>query len=194
MSDTAIEFPSLSSPTRPPVADTGYGLSWTQSFIPGARTLRRMVRGPMAPPIEIDKLYPAEKESGSDLIAVLPLLAEAIDLLEKARIAERDKEVIEADRYSQRFQVFLPELFMRRKIGDGYGVIVNSLHFAFVNQHGRPLGFEQLTTVLRVLKELRSAPLVPFQRALKSVQDLEDCQLQVDPPVLSELIEEPEDE
>lgn len=148
----------------------------------------------MALPIEIDKLYPADKDSKSDVIAALPLLAEAIGLLEKARAAARNKEAIAADRYSQRFQVLLPDLFMRRKIGDGYGAIINSLHFAFVNQHGTPLTFEQLTTVWRVVKELRSAPFIPFDQALKSVGELEDCRLQVDPPVLSELIEEPEDE
>jgi hypothetical protein len=154
-----------------------------------------MVSGSAAiAPIEIDKLYPADKNSASDLIAALGLLAEAISLLEKARSAAREKEVIAADRYSQRFQVLLPQLFIRRKIGDGYGVVINSLHFAFINQRGKPISFEQLTTVWRVVKELRNAPFIPFEQALKYVGELEDCQLQVDPPILSELIEEPEDE
>jgi hypothetical protein len=194
MPDTStIEFPSRPSPARPPVPDTGYGLPGTH-FIPRTKTARPIVHGSMALPIEIDKLYPADVDSKVDVIPALGLLAEAIDLLEKARLAVRDKELIAADRYSQRFQVLLPDLFMRRKIGDGYAAIINSLHFAFVNQRGRPLSFEQLTTVWRVMKELRNGPFVPFEQALKSVGELEDCHLQVDPPILSELIVEAEDE
>lgn len=154
----------------------------------------------MALPIEIDKLYPAEKNSKADVIAALGLLAEAIGLLEKARAASRSKDAMESDRHSQRFQVLLPDLFRRRKIGDGYGAIINSLHLAFVNQRGKPLSFEQLTTVWRVVRELRNAPFVPFEQALRSVEELEDCHLQVYPTTISELVEEieeteePEDE
>jgi hypothetical protein len=193
MSDTPIEFPSQASPAPLPAGDTAFGLPGTR-FIPRANTVRPIIHGSTAPVIEIDKLYPADKDSKSDLIAALPLLADAIELLQEARTAARDKKIFEADRYSQRFQMLLPQLFMRRGIGDGYGVIVNSLHFAFVNQHGTPLNFEQITTVWRVVKELRSAPFVPFEQALKSVGELEDCHLRVDPQILSELIEEPEDE
>jgi hypothetical protein len=196
MTETTIEFPRQSSPKRPPTSDTAFGLPGTQGPAPiTAGTARSTVRGSMAlAPIPIDKLYPAEKNSASDLIAALGLLAEAIGLLERARAAARDKEVIPADRYWQRFQVLLPDLFVRRKIGDGYGVVINSLHFACINQHGRPLSFEQLTTVWRVVKELRNSPFVSFEQGLKYVSELEECDLAVDPPVLSELIEESEDE
>lgn len=193
MSDTPIEFPSQLSHAHPPAADTGYRLPGTQSFIPKAKTVRPIVHGSMALPIEIDKLYPADKDSKADVIAALGLLAEAIGLLEKARAAARNKEAIEADRYSQRFQVLLPDLFRRRKIGDGYGAIINSLHFAFINQRGKPLTLDQLTTVWRVVKELRNGPFVPFEQALRSVAELEDCHLQVYPATISELIEEIEE-
>jgi len=198
MPDTnIIEFPRGPVPGHSPAGGTGgFGPSGTQGPVPtAARTARQIVRGSLAfVPIEIDKLYPADKNSASDLIAALGLLADAIGLLEKARVAAREKEMVTADRHIQRFQMLLPGLFAHRKIGDGYGVIINSLHFAFVNQHGKPLNFEQLTTVWRVVRELRSAPFVAFDQALKSVGELEDCQLQVDPPILSALIEEPEDE
>ncbi len=154
-----------------------------------------IVRGSAAPApiIEIDKLYPADKDHVSDLIAALGLLAEAIDLLDKARVSARNKEAITADRYWQRFQMLLPKLFMHRRIGDGYGAVINSLHFACINQHGAPLSFEQLTTVWRVVKEIRSAPVTPFEQALNYVHELEDCSLQVYPAKISDLIEEPEE-
>jgi hypothetical protein len=200
MPDTkTIEFPK-NAPEQPPASGTGgYGLSGTQVPL-AARTVERVVRGSeaLAPVIEIDKLYPADKDYVSDLIAALGLLADAIGLLDKARVSARNKEAITADRYWQRFQMLLPKLFAHRKIGDGYGAVINSLHFACINQRGAPLSFEQLNTVWRVVKELRSAPVTPFEQALKYVQEFEDCRLQVYPATISELIEgpveEPEDE
>ena len=59
---------------------------------------------------------------------------------------------------------------------------------------GRPLSFDQLTTVWRVIKELRNAPFVSFEQALNYVGELETCGLQVDPSIVSELIEDTEDE
>jgi hypothetical protein len=198
MPDTdTIEPLRLPIPRRHSSLGTGgYELSGTQSpMATGASAARAIVRGATLPaPIEIDKLYPADKTSTSDLIAALGLLAEAVSLLERARTAARGKEMVVADRYTQRFQMLLPDLFARRKIGDGYGAVINSLHFALINQHGRPLSFEQLTTTWRVAKELRNAPFTPFEQALRFVQELEDCHLQVYPAAISELIEEPEDE
>jgi len=143
--------------------------------------------------IDIDTLYPADKEYVSDIVDALALLGEAVGLLDKARVSARNKEAITADRYWQRFQMLLPKLFRHRKIGDGYGVVINSLHFASINQHGTPLSFEQITTVWRVVKELRNAPVPHFEQGLKYVQELEDCRLQVYPATISELIEEKEE-
>jgi hypothetical protein len=188
MPDTnLIEIPKRAPESRSSAGTGGYGLSGTKDAA-AARTAMPIVRGSTVP-IEIDKLYPADKDNVSDVIAALPLLADAIVLLEKARTAIRT-EPTTADRYWQRFQMLLPNLFKHRKIGDGYGVVINALHFTCINLHGAPLSFEQLTTVWRIVKELRSAPFTPFEQALKYVQELEDCHLQVYPATISDLIEE----
>lgn len=193
MPDTnIIEIPRQSPRGRPATAGTGgFGVTGTQGPAPTVtRAQTSTTRGSaVLAPIEIDKLYPADKDSASDLIAALGMLADAIDLLEKARVAAHGKEAVTADRYAQRFQMLLPDLFKRRKVGDGYGVIINSLHLALINLHGQPLSFEQITTIWRVLKELRNAPFIPFEHALKCVEDLEECHLQVDPTIVAELIE-----
>ena len=108
--------------------------------------------------------------------------------LESARVASQQKDWITADRYTQRFQASLPNLFTPRRIGDGYGVIINSIHIAFVNRRGKPLNFDQLTAIWRVLKELRNAPFIQFEPALDYVEELETCGLEVDPINLSELV------
>jgi hypothetical protein len=197
MPDTnIIEIPRLSPQGRPSAGTGGFGMSGTQSPSPAlAGTASSIVHGSVVhAPIEIDKLYPAEGGLASDLISALGLLADAIGMLEKARAALRGKEAVTADRYAQRFQMLLPDLFKHRKVGDGYGVIVNSLHFALVNQRGKPLSFDQLTTIWRVIRELRNAPFVRLEPALRFVQELEDCHLQIYPAAISGLIEEPEDE
>jgi hypothetical protein len=190
MADTIAVFPKP-APRRPiPTRETGVALSGTQPG-PVTQVASRSSAAPAV--IEIDKLYPATQDSSSDVITALTLLAEAIELIGEARTASQKKDIVTSDRYAQRFQATLPLLFKPRKIGDGYAVIVNSLHFAFINLRGRPLSFEQLTTVWRVLRELRNRPFVPFEQALDYVGDLEECGFQVDPPNVPELVHD-EDE
>ncbi len=196
MTETLIEFPKREAATRQNVVqDTTFRLPGTQVGPHSAAVKTgQAVQGSQALTIEIDKLYPATEGSASDLIRALGLLADAIELLEKARAAARDKEIVTSDRYTQRFKALLPDLFGCRRVGDGYGVIINSLHFALVNQHGEPLSFEHLTTAWRVLKGLRNRPFVSFDEAMESVGELEASNLKVDPVVLPELVGDSEDE
>jgi hypothetical protein len=192
MTDTVVAFPKPSSPgVDQPVRETGVAMGGTQ---PGRVFFGTGGASAPCAVIEIDKLYSTTEGVGSDVVAALSLLADSIEVLGEARIADQKKDVVTADRYVQRFQANLPGLFALRKIGDGYGVIVNSLHFAFISQRGKPLSFEQLTTVWRVVRELRNAPFVLFERALDYVEELEKCGLKVDPPIISELLKGTEDE
>ena len=197
MADTPIDIPRHPSPKPPSVPETGLRLPGTQTGpMPMSLKESHPSEGSLAlaPVIEIDKLYPSTKGSRSQLLRALEMLADAIDLLSKARTAAQRNNSIEADRFIQRFEATLPALFRCRRVGDGYGVIVNALHFAAINQHGEPLKLDQITTVWRILKELRNRPFVEFEQALDYVEELENCGLQVDPPILSELLEPPEDE
>jgi hypothetical protein len=194
MSDTNIlEFRSLRPAPAAAVGTGGYRLSGTQAAVAAPSPVSKQISGRVAiMPIEIDKLYPADKDFASDMLAALVLLAEAIDLLEKARAA-RNKEPMIADRYWQRFQCLLPRLFAHRKIGDGYGAIINAVHFSCINQHGVPLSFDQLTTVWRVMKQLRSTPAIAFEQSLRHVQEIEESHLQIYPATISELFSEPDE-
>lgn len=196
MDETTIAFPKHKPSNGETFRETGVALSGTQRPTrPGLAYERASGSGALAVvPIDIDKLYPATIGSLSDLATALGLLAEAIRLIGEARASMQKKEFVASDRYVQRFQANLPALFTPRKIGDGYAVIVNSLHVAFINQRGRPLNIDQLTTVWRVLRELRNAPFIQFEQALGFVNEIEKCGLQVDPPIVSELLEESEDD
>jgi hypothetical protein len=190
MADTVIAFPKQ-RPVEPlaPLQGTGFKLPATAPPASQGAVRTDYIGAALPMLIEIDKLYPAEENSKSEIIGALGLLADAISLLEKARISANEKRFVDSDRYTQRFQTLLPSLFARRKVGDGFGTTINSLHFAMINQHGKPLSFEQLTTVWRVLKELRNAPFISLDQSIKWVEDFEECELKVDPPVLADLIE-----
>jgi hypothetical protein len=109
-------------------------------------------------------------------------------------MAAQKRRLMEADRYTQRFEATLPALFRCREVGDGYAVVINSLHFAAINKRGEPLNLDQLTTAWRILRELRSKPFVEFDQALEYVEELEASGLHVDPPIVSELLEDLEHE
>lgn len=192
MADTVLAFPKRKAPV-PAQHGTGFKLPGPPLPPPGDVVYSTYESGSAAPAvIEIDKLYPEERESRSKVVKVLGLLGDAVSLLEMARLSARQNNESDADRYSQRFQALLAPLFEHRAIGDGFVSAINSLHFAFINQHGKPLTLEQLTTVLRVMKELRNGPFVTFEQSLRWVEEFEQHELKVDPPVLADFIEEPE--
>ncbi len=195
MAETVVEFPKRKPSQSVPLQGTGFRLPGTLVTFPqeGLRSNYSIGAAALAP-IEIDKLFPAEKDSKSRVITALGLLADAISLLEKARVSAHEEKLIDADRYTQRFQTLLIPLFAQRAIGDGFASTVNSIHFALINHHGKPLTFEQLTTIWRVLRELRNSPFVSFEKSLNWAEEFEECELKVDPPVLAGLIEEVESE
>jgi len=198
MPDTIIEFPKGARPRRiTALQDTGFRLSGTEPG-PAPMVRRRAdLRGQTAQAaalIEIDQLYPATETGRPDVFKALQLLADGISALERARVAARNNDPITADRFVLRFQLMLPGLFSCRKVGDGYALIVNSLHFAFINQHGMPLTPDQMTAVWRILRELRTRPFLSFDQGLVYVTELDSHGLQVDPQILSELVTDPSDE
>jgi hypothetical protein len=136
--------------------------------------------------IRIDSLWHAPSENPSQVIRALDLLKQASDILGKARAAE---SIIDADQFIQAFQMLLPKLFTYRAVGDGFGLIVNSLHYAFVNLHGKPLTKEQVTTIWRTIRELRVKPAMSPEQGLERVGEFEELGLEIDPPGIGDLCE-----
>jgi len=186
MADTVIDFEkAAASVLSKKATDTAFRLAGTDEGPPPVA--RRKTRGAGVAPIEIDQLYPATEGAHPELLKALGLLADAIALLDQARVAALNN-ALDADRLVQRVQVLLPTLFTCRRLGDGYGLVINSLHFAFINLRGKPLSKEQINAVWRVLKELRNRPFLTFEQALNCVSEFEEVRLEVDPTVLSELV------
>ena len=195
MADTLIEFPKLPPKLGQLDRETGIALSGTQPEMIYSRPVgSRSATSAALAPIPIDALYPPTEGTPSDIATALLLLGGAISLLENARSAGQQGDWILADRCTQRLQAALPDLFKPRKIGDGYGLVINAIHIAFLNKRGKPLNMDQLTTIWRVLKELRRAPFTQFEAALDCVEELEGCGLEVDPRNITDLVPDADDE
>jgi hypothetical protein len=192
MTDTVVELPKLSPKKHSTLADTGsFHLNQTAHETSFVRS--RPAHGSAAVLIDIDHLYPKTDGPTPHLVQVLEILGQAIGVLEQARSTLRGNPM-ESDRTLLRFPVLLRDLFKYRGIGDGFGLIVNSLHFALINQRGKPLNFDQVTTIWRIVKELRTKPVLSFDEALNYVEELEEVRLEVDPSILSELVPQPNNE
>jgi len=192
MSDTEVvslqvrrdDVASSKDETRTP---TTRGIESTRSN--SARLTRTMGANALAPAIEIDRLYDAPAGESSNIVRVLEQLKQMSDYLTEAR---RSENPIDADQLVQRVQVALPRLFALRSIGDGFALLINSLHVAFTNLHGTPLNRQQVDVVWRVLRELRTKPAISLEQGIRQVEELEECGLEVDPPELGLLLEPPE--
>jgi hypothetical protein len=138
-------------------------------------------------PIDTARLYDAPVGDTSNIVRALELLKRVSDYFAEARKAS---SLIDADRSLQRAQKLLPQLFALRSIGDGFGVIVNSLYVAFANLHGKPMNKAQIEVVWRVVRDLRTRPALTLEQGIHVVEELEESGLEVDPPELAALLED----
>jgi len=190
MSDTApITFPGIriKHSVRPPdetgPPDTDRKDSTQPSDVGTA--YERFVVG--ATVMDIDRFYDAAPGTSSQILTALEILKQAIDLLGQA---QQSTIAIETDRIVQRFKLLLPKLFQCRAVGDGFGMIITSVHVAFENLNGTPATQVQIRTIWRILRELRNVPAMSVDHALRSIDEMEATGLEVDAPEVGTLLEE----
>lgn len=190
MSDTASTTPKvrLDDTVRMPDATGSSAIGGIESRLASSRETAFETQGATAlKVIEIDRLYEAPAESPSQMLRALELLKQASDFLGQA---QKSADAMEADRFVQRVQASLPKLFACRSVGDGFGLLINSIYYAFVNLRGNPLSQEQVRVMWRVLRELRARPAMSADQGIERVAELEGAGLVVDPPDIGELVED----
>lgn len=138
--------------------------------------------------ISIDGLYDA-KESSPELAQALDLLSEAKQILEEAKAAAVHQNIIESDRSLMQFQARLPGLFSCRKLGDGFGNVINSIMIALVNKRGIPLDLKDIVALWRIIGELRQRPFLSFESSVELIEELEEVGFAVDPSALHYFLE-----
>jgi hypothetical protein len=147
----------------------------------------RFVVGALATVMDIDRFYDAVPGTSSQILTALEILKQAIDLLGQA---QQSATAIETDRIVQRFKLLLPKLFQCRAVGDGFGMIITSVHVAFENLNGTPATQGQIRTIWRILRELRNVPAMSVDHAIRSIDEMEAAELEVDAPEVGTLLEE----
>lgn len=131
--------------------------------------------------LPVDDVYPEPDLIGQDLSTAIQLLAEAVDLVNEAIDDQRSGETVHADDALQQLQVLLPELFLCRSLGDGFGAVVNSLFHGLCNLGGKPLTEEQMLSVRRSLLSIRNEPFLKFIDAMNLVNELRSLAFEIMP-------------
>jgi hypothetical protein len=93
-----------------------------------------------------------------------------------------------ADTEIQKLQVLLPELFCCRRLGDGFGTIINSFMSAFEVLAGATPDVNQVRAMNRVLQVLMDKPFLSADEAYDQVELLESVGLTPYPAGLMEFL------
>lgn len=153
-----------------------------QQTLPSIRTVQNdESREAEAGSISVDNLYLALEATGSELDVALRLLSRGLGYLGEASDALRAGDDITADNSVQQAQALLPELFNCRRLGDGYGAIINAAQNSLRNIHGSPLNSDQISTLRQVLQSARSEPFIHFENALNVIEKLEQVGFVIEP-------------
>jgi hypothetical protein len=136
-------------------------------------------------------LYPKIDEvSPSPLRHALHNLKEALNFVEEALDADADEDALASDNAIMQFRRILPDLFCSRSIGDGFGMIINSLMIWMRARNGEPLNKVQLEAVRMCLSELAHKPLLSDMRAVSLIQRLQSAGLNPYRPALDFVADE----
>ncbi len=179
----SLRMPST-EPLRMPSARVTPAVKGTESALLSGLVLE--TQGATAKVINIEALWDAPADNPSQVLRAIDLLKQTADLLERAL---KVTDAIEADRLVQQVQATLPKLFSYRSVGDGFGLIINSVHYAFVNLKGTPLSQPQMRVMWRVLRELRLRPAMSADQGIERVTEMEETGLAVDPPGIGDFVE-----
>jgi len=140
---------------------------------------------PLAQAPSIDDIYRAMSVGSSELRTAVTLLKTALQWTDSALASLESAELIHADDAMQHVRALLPELFCCRRLGDGFGTVVNAAQSALENKHGEPLTENQIRSIRGALKSILDEPLIGFDAANKQVDRLESAGLSVDPSVMA---------
>lgn len=139
--------------------------------------------------IDIETLYSGAESVSSDLQAAMKLLKESLHYFDEADEAYQAEDIVAMDDAMQHFQGLLPEIFCCRTLGDGFGALINALHYSLFNLKGVPPSKEQIDTMRHCVETARNEPFIAYDTAVEMVDRLEKANLSVDPPEMGALLD-----
>lgn len=136
-------------------------------------------------PISIEALYPGGDEYSSRIFSnAIKNLENAIGYIDEALDAEKQARYVAADDAMLHFEGLLPHLFCCRSLGDGFGIIINSITIAIQNRRGEPLERNQIKKIRHSIELLKREPFLSIENAIIEVTRLEETGLNPDLPEL----------
>ena len=130
--------------------------------------------------LSIDELYPGSDEADGNLSRAKRVLRACIEHCRDAQQHAVEDDWIKSDNQMVHVQNRLPDLFTYRKLGDGFGMVVDALLTAFENQDDMPCDLQQIKAVRRVLADLRDRPFMNSGKAVDLTLQLEDAGFDTD--------------
>lgn len=139
-------------------------------------------------PVPTEEIYHSPDLLGSPYLRnALSLISRALTRVDEALAALKDEDRIAADDSMQHCCALFPELFVCRRIGEGFALIASSLQNAAMRRQGRAMDEPHIRAVRSALVSLRSEPFMTFDAALDQVSRLERVGLNIAPPKFEEL-------
>lgn len=133
------------------------------------------------PQVDIEDLYPSLEAGSPELGQALRLLRAANAHVREANSLLQGDDPNGADLAIQRLHGLLAELFNCRRLGDGFGTLINALFCSLENLNGAPMSLQQVNAVGGVLSLVRREPYIDFAAATAQVDMLEEAGLSIDP-------------
>jgi hypothetical protein len=139
-------------------------------------------------PLSLQQLYPEQHDDSLQL--------KALNLIERARVTLLDAlnfdpsaNFLQFDQEIMRARALLLKAFMYRDIGEGYAAVVNAAIWALANRKPCLPSRRQINVISASLQRLISGPYIHFDTSMQILDDMEEADLDIEPPSLDILIE-----
>jgi len=148
--------------------------------------------GPGMKSLSLQQLYPDLPE-GSRMLKGLGLIERARVTLQNALAFDPLSSFFVFDQEIMRSRALLVKAFEYRDIGEGYAALVNALIWALANRKPNSPSRRQINVISAAVDRLTNGPYMHFDTAMQIMDDLEDADLDIEPPILDVLTEELDD-
>jgi hypothetical protein len=142
--------------------------------------------------LSLQQLYP-ELSEDSRMLRALNLIERARKTLQGALIFDPSTSFFVFDQEIMRSRALLVKAFEYRDIGEGYAALINALIWALGNRKPNSPSRRQTSVMSAALDRLTNGPYMQFDTAMQVMDELEDADLDIEPPTLDILTAELDD-
>jgi hypothetical protein len=140
------------------------------------------------PLISMKALYPDVEGLAPPYAATaIRILGKALSHLQDAIDAAKIDDWFASDNKVMIFENLLPELFCCRKLGDGFGAVINAVHFALKNRDDESLTIDQISAISGLMERVHQRPFLSFGEAVDQINALRKKGLNPRPTALDKL-------